>query len=102
MMIVDFNAEPAETAVYDFCIHNLANFVKERTCFKNRSKPICIDLIVTNRPKFFQSTMVIETGLSDFHKTRVTYMNMYYNKKKPSIIHSRKLKNFCNETFIKM
>ena len=46
--------------------------------------------------------MVIETGLSDFHKTRVTDMKMYYNKKKPSIIHSRKLKNFCNETFINM
>ena len=56
-LIGDFNAEPTETAVYDsYEIYNLANLIKEKVCFKNLSKPTCIDLIETNRPKCFQST----------------------------------------------
>ena len=31
----------------------------------------------------------------------VTVMNMYYAKQKPSIVHYRKFKNFCNDSFIK-
>ena len=36
--------------------------------FQNPIKPTCIDLIITNKPKSFQNSMVIETGSSDFHK----------------------------------
>ena len=64
MLIGDFIAETAETIVYDFCeVCFLANLVKKRTCFKNLSKPTSTNLIVRNRPKRFQSTMVIETRL---------------------------------------
>ena len=45
--------------------------------------------------------MLFETGLSDFHKMSVTVMKMYYAKQKPSIVHYRKFKNFCNDSFIK-
>ena len=45
--------------------------------------------------------MIFETGLSDFHKMSVTVMKMYYAKQKPSIVHYRKFKNFCNDSFIK-
>ena len=45
--------------------------------------------------------MVIETGLSDFHKMSATVMKMYYTKQKPSIVRCRKFKNFCNDSFIK-
>ena len=45
--------------------------------------------------------MVIETGLSDFHKMCITVINMYYSKQKPSIIHYRKFKDFKNDAFIK-
>ena len=31
----------------------------------------------------------------------VTVMKMYYAKQKPSIVHYRKFKNFCNDSFIK-
>ena len=58
---------------------NLANLVRKETCFNNPSKTICIDLLVTNRPEFFQSNMVIETGLSDLSKICVTVMKMHYN-----------------------
>ena len=45
--------------------------------------------------------MVFETGLSDFHKMSATVMKMYYTKQKPSIVHYRKFKNFCKDSFIK-
>ena len=87
MLIGDLNAEPTEAAVSDFCeIYNLKHLIKYKTCFKNPTKPSCIDLIVTNRPKCFQNTVVFETGLSDFHKMSVTIMKMYYAKQKPSIV----------------
>ena len=44
--------------------------------------------------------MVIETGLSNFHKMCITLMKMYYSKQKP-IIHYRKFKDFNNDSFIK-
>ena len=37
-------------------------------------------LIITNRPKNFQNSMVIETGLSDVHEMCITVMKMYYSK----------------------
>ena len=60
----DLNAETTEANVSDFCeIYNLKHLIKDKTCFKNPTKPTCIDLIATNSPKCFQDTMVIETGL---------------------------------------
>ena len=53
----------------DFCeIYSCKNLIKDNTCFKNPSKPSCIDLIITNRPKRFQNSVTVENGLSDFHK----------------------------------
>ena len=72
MLIVDLNAETTEAAVSDFCeICNLKHLIKDKTCFKDPTKPTCIDLIVTNRPKCFQDTVVFEAGLSDFHEMSV-------------------------------
>ena len=102
ILMGDFNAEPADTIVSNFCeIYNLKNIIREKTCFKNPNNPSCIDLIITNRPKSFQNSMVIETGLSDFHKMCITVMKMYYSKQKPTIIHYRKFKDFNNDSFIK-
>ena len=102
MLVGHLNAESTEATVSDFCeIYNLKHLIKVKTCFKNPTKSTCIDLIVTNRPKCFQDTVVFETGLSDFHKISVTVMKMYYTKQKPSIVHYCKFKNFCNDSFIK-
>ena len=79
----DFNTEPADTVVSDFCeIYNLKNIIREKTYFKNPNNPSCIDLIITKRLKSFQNSMVIETGLSDFHKMCITVMKMCYSKQK--------------------
>ena len=98
----DFNTEPTDTAPSNFCeTYNLENAIKDKTCFKNTKKPSCIDLIITGRPKIFQNSMFVETGLSDFHKMCVAVMKMYYSKQKLSISYYRKFKDFNNDDFIK-
>ena len=71
----------------DFCnVYNLSNLVKEPTCYENLDNPSCIDLFLTNRPKCFQSSMTMDTGISDFHKLVITVLEIYYKKQKPKII----------------
>ena len=83
----DFNARMEHSALKDFCnLYSLTRLINRPTCWKNPSKPTCIDLILTNRPKFFQNTNVIEMGLSDFHKMVVTIMKTSFRKLKPKII----------------
>ena len=99
MLIGDLNAEPTEAIVSNFCnTYNLKDLIKDKTCFK---KPTCIDLIVTNRSKCFKDSVIVETGLSDFHTMSATVIKMYYTKQNPSIVHYRKFRNFCNDSFIK-
>ena len=69
----DFNTEPNYTTLSNFWeIYNLKNFIKDKNCFENPNKPSYINLTITNRPKSFQNYVVIETGLSDFHKMCIT------------------------------
>ena len=64
LVIGDLNSEISEMAMSEFCeTYNLQNLVKDPTCYKNPSKPTCIDLILTNFPKSFQHTQAIESGL---------------------------------------
>ena len=57
--------------------------------------------MITNRPKSFQESEVIETGLSDFHKMSLTVMKVFCNKKKKTkIIQYRKYKDSSNEAFM--
>ena len=98
----DFNAEPNEPVISNFCaIYNTKNIIKEKTCFKNPENPTRINLILTNRPRNFQDSTVVETGLSNFDKMCVTAMRMYHCRQKPSGITYRKLKHFSNIEFIK-
>ena len=53
--IGDLNSEISEMVMSEFYdTYNLQNLVKDPTCYKNPSKPTCIDLILTNFPKSFQ------------------------------------------------
>ena len=67
-----------------FCeIYSRKILIKDNTCcFKNPSKPSCIDLVITNRPKSFQNSVTVETGLSDFHKITLTVMKVFYKEQK--------------------
>ena len=97
----DFNAGIEMTTMKSFCeSYNLTNLTKQPTCFKNPQTPSCIGLILTNRPKSFQSTCVIETGLSDFHRMTVSVLKMHFRNLPPRIISYRDFPNNYNENFI--
>ena len=98
----DISVEPNDAFMKNFCqIYGCKNIVKDKACFKSPINPTCIDLMITNRPKSFQESEVIETGLSDFHKMSLTVMKVFCNKKKKTkIIQYRKYKDSSNEAFM--
>ena len=94
----DFNVETNDANMKNFCqIYGCKKIVKYKTSFKNPINLTWIDLIITNRPKSFQESEVIKTGLSDFHKMSLKVMKVFYNKEKPKVIQYRKYKGFSNE-----
>ena len=100
-LLGDLNLELTESAVKDFCeIYSCKNLIKENTCFKNPLKPSCIDLIITNRPKSFQNSVTVETGLLDFRKMTLTVMKVFYKKQKTNIVTYRNYKHCSNEVFM--
>ena len=100
LLIGDLNSETTEPIMGEFCdTYSLKSLVKEATCFKNPERPTCIDLMLTNSPRSFQNSMVVETGLSDFHKMTVTVLKMFFQKIKPKVIYYTDYKNYSNELF---
>ena len=72
MVIGDLNTEVNLECIKLFCeTYDLSSVIQVPTCFKNLEKPSCIDLLITNRPKSFQGSSVVETALLDFHKMTV-------------------------------
>ena len=82
----DFNAECNESSMKMFCETYLTNLINEPTCYKNQISPSSINLILTNRKKYF-------------HKMKITVMKMKYKKLEPKIIAYRNYRNFDNEKF---
>ena len=64
-------------------------FREQRTCYKNPDNPTCIDLLLTNAPRNFQSTRSLETGLSDFNLITLTVVRKSFKKLQPKITHYR-------------
>ena len=72
ILIGDFNTVINHSYMKTFSeSYTLSSLIKEPTCYKNPQNPSCIDLILTNSPYSFQSSCVIETGLSDFQMMTV-------------------------------
>ena len=77
-----------DTTVKNFCrIYNLTSMIIKPQGYKNPDRPSCIDLILTNCPRSFQNSCVIETGLSDVHNMVVTVMETTYRKHEPRIVY---------------
>ena len=92
-----FNVSSEDSHMEKFCgSYWLKNLIKIPTCQKNPQNPSCIDLILMNSPLSFQSSGVIETGLSDFHKMTVTVMRTTFQKLGPKIIHYRDYRKYNN------
>ena len=100
LLLGDFNSEMSEAPMFNFCeTYNLSNLIKEPTCFKNPRNPSKIDLILTNKPRSFQQSTTIETGLSDYHKLTITVMRSFLPKQTPTIRSYRDYKNFDQHLF---
>ena len=56
-------------------------------------------MFLTNCQKTFESTLTIETGLSDFHKLIVTVLEVKHEKVPPNITQYRDYKNFDSARF---
>ena len=96
----DFNVGFTEANMAAFCKeYKLKALTKEPTCFKNYMSPSCIDLLLTNCQKIFESTLTIETHLSDFHKLIVTVLKVKNEKVPPKIKQYRDYKNFDSTRF---
>ena len=94
----DFNVTDDEHHTKSFCEnYGLKNLTRQPTCYKEPSNPVCIDLILTDVPRSFQSTCVVETGLPDFHLMTLTVMFKSFKKYELKIINYRSYKNFSNE-----
>ena len=55
--------------------------------------------MVTNKPRFFKTSSVLETGLSDFHKMTLTVMRSYFVKQTRKVVYYRDYKKFSNDLF---
>ena len=99
LILGDFNVEIEEADMKSFCEnYNLKSLIKQSTCYKNANKPF-IDLILTNVPRMFQSTCVLEAGLSDFHLMTVTVKKIFkktFKKMRPRVINYRSYRDFSN------
>ena len=100
VILGDFNMKPAnqilETILED---NSSVNLIKFNTCFK--SKPgSCIDLILTNRPKGFQNSGVMETGISDHHALIFSFLKSTFTKMPPNKLQYRNYKKFEVHSFL--
>ena len=79
--IQDFNVTDDEHHRQCLCEnYDLQNLIRQPICYKNPSNPVCIDLILTNIPRSFQSTSLVETGLSDSYLMALTVMRKSFKK----------------------
>ena len=77
LFLGDFNEGIEDSSIKIFCSNlNLTSMINKPTFYKNPDKPTFIDLISTNCPASLQSSCVIETGLSDFHKMKELRTNL--------------------------
>ena len=84
----------------DFCdTYALENIVKGPTCFKNPLNPSSIDLMLTNKPRSFQNSTKIESGLSDHHIMAISVMKSFFPKQTPTLIKYRSYRRFNPDHF---
>ena len=95
IFIRDFNVSTNHNSMINFCdLNGLRNLINVPPCYKNFDNPTSIELIVTNRPNYFQCSTIFETGLSDFHLLAITEFKTSFQKQEPKIIKYRDYKNF--------
>ena len=95
LILGDFNVGIAEHHLQAFCDNcNLTSLFKQPTRCKNPNSSTCIDVILSNTPRSFQSTCAIETGLSNLNLMALTVMKKSFRKFHPQLMNYRSYKNF--------
>ena len=98
--LIAVNVCVEEICMSGFCdTFGLKSLIKDAACYKNPENPSSTDLILTNNPRSFQNSCVIEIGLSDFHRMVVTVMNTSFERLKTRVINYRECKSFKNKLF---
>ena len=63
----DFNICINDNAMTSFCsLNDLTSLIDQPTYYKNPNKSTCIDLILMNRPNYFQKTMSLKQASLTF------------------------------------
>ena len=97
----DFNTCINDNAMTSFCsLNDPTSLIDQPTCYRNPDKPTCIDLIHTNRPKYFKTMKQClwnrPLRLSYYGYNRIKNRVL---KRKPHIVAHRDYKHFDNEKF---
>ena len=79
---------------------SLTNLINTATCTKS-SLGTAIDIMLTNRPRSFQHTCAVTTGLSDFHKLIVSCLRAHFKRLPPKHVFYRDYKHFNQENFLR-
>ena len=79
--------------------NSCVNLIKSNTRFKS-TPGSCMDLILTNKPKNFQNSGVMETGVSDHHALIFSFLKTTFNKMPPSKLQCRYYKKFEVHSFL--
>ena len=94
LIMGDFTADVKKVSLHLLCNqYKSKSLNKDPTCYKNIDNPSCIDLLLTNSAKSFESTCTIEKDLSDFHKLVFTVLNEKHEQMPPLIIQYRDYQN---------
>ena len=100
LLLGDLNPEMTDLGLKEFCnFYWLKNLLEKPICFKTPDNPNVIDLLLTNRPRNFRNSDILETRLSDFHKLTLTVLKSYFKKQAPKMINYRNYNNSSNEIF---
>ena len=100
IVLGSFNSEISYKYLKLLCeSYNLKSLLKNRTCFKNHDKPPCIDFILANQQRCFQSSCSIDTELSVFLRLTVTVLKTYFQKQESNTIMYRGYKKLSNQIF---
>ena len=84
----------------DLCdTFDLTNLINKITCTKKREGS-SLDVLLTNHPKCFQHTCVIETGLSDHHKLIGSFLRSKFQRLPPKNIQYRDYKKIDEKVFL--
>ena len=103
----DLNIDTLDDSMYinsylsDFCnIYALRNLILGKTCFKGAPSS-SVDVMLTYRPRRFQKTAVIETGLSDHPKLIVSFLSKYFARLPPKTMNTETIKELIRNGFFK-